>query len=560
MRAEDYLRELHEIAGDAAPGGRRFEKLKRRLCKKYGLARVPGDSEFLLNIIPRAGSGPGVAKPVRTISGVAPVSVATEPRGCPHGKCTFCPGGPGSPFGDVPQSYTGREPSIARSAAAGYDAYITVMNRLAQYVLGGHSPEKVELIVQGGTFPSHPEQYQRDFVRDCYLAMRDFGAEFYKNGALDARRFADFYELPSAPGDAGSFMRILERLRVLKSAARESLAELRDSNERERIKCVGLTIETKPDWGFAGHGRALLDLGCTRIELGVQTADDEILQKTHRGHTVADTKRSIRELRDLGYKLNFHVMPGLPGSTRESDVACFDAYFNDPEYRPDMLKIYPCLVLRGTPLYEEWKAGRFAPLSAAQAADIIVECKKRVPNYCRIMRIQRDIPTPMTEDGVERNNLRQYVSKLARERGVRCACIRCREPRGVAVPSGSIRISSDSYEASGGMEYFISAVSGEYLLGFARLRFPSAVSPPVSGSSPALLRELHVYGFSTPLGEPGETQHRGVGSLLLQTAESIARASGKDKLTVIAAAGVRGYFRKFNYRLEDPYMTKRLDR
>lgn len=551
-------RELAAAFSAAAGDRRALAKLKKSICKKFGVARIPSDSELYLRF---GGGGDFLRKPVRTFSGVAPVAVATAPRGCPHGKCTFCPGGPGSVFGNVPQSYTGHEPSISRSALAGYDSYITVLNRLAQYVMAGHSPEKVELIVQGATFPSYPADYQKEFVRGCYLALNDFSEIFYKNGSFDREGFLQFFELPSPPDDAGRLERLLERQRGLKSKNKQSFEKVRDANEYSRIRCAGLTIETKPDWGFAEHGRELLKLGCTRVELGVQTTHDDILLATHRGHDTKDTVRSVAELRDLAFKLNFHVMPGLPGATRERDAESFFAYFNNSDYRPDMLKIYPCMVMRGTALYEDWRAGAFLPISTEEAARRIVEFKKIVPAYCRIMRIQRDIPTLMTEAGVGHTNLRQMVEAAAAESGVRCRCIRCREPRGATVDWSNIIIKEEYYEASGGGEYFISAVAADTILGFVRLRLPRRSLTPEISTRAALVREIHVYGFAARDGSATGArvaQHRGLGARLLQKAEAIARASGRDRMVVISAVGVRGWFRRFGYELDGPYMSRSL--
>lgn len=556
--ANAFYNDLRDALAERKVTKRELAKLKKHFCKIHGIASVPSDRDVFLHL-PGAGAAGGIlAKPVRTFSGVAPVSVATAPLGCPHGKCTFCPGGPDSVFGNVPQSYTGREPSIARSALANYDPYVTIMNRLAQYAMAGHSPEKVEMIIQGATFPAYPELYQIDFVRGCFSALNDFSRVFYENGILNYEKFIQFFELPAAPRKDARLERIICKILELKSKNNDSLEAARDGNEHSHIKCVGLTIETKPDWGFAGHGRRMLNLGCTRVELGVQTTYDDILQKTHRGHTVNDTKRSIRELRDLAFKLNFHVMPGLPGATRAMDLAAFETYFSDPAYRPDMLKIYPCLVMRGTALYQHWKAGEFTPLTTEQAADLIVECKKIVPTYCRIMRVQRDIPTKVTSGGAGRTNLRQYVQELASERGVACRCIRCRESKGARVDATNIQISVDHYEASNGREYFISAVAGDTLLGFVRMRFPGEMLLSQITESSALIREIHVYGFSTPMGASVDLQHRGLGAQLLRTAEEIALQNAKNKMVVISAAGVRGYFRKFNYQLDGAYMSKML--
>lgn len=541
------------------PGRARLQKMKRRLCRDMHIAGVPSDAAILQKIEEPAREAVRRhlrTNAVRALSGVYVVSVATPPRGCPHGKCTFCPGGPGSPFGDVPQSYTGSEPSIARSRDTGYDAYKTVMHRLAMYVMSGHVPEKIELILQGATFPAYPEEEQRRIVRNCYWALNDFSKICYQDGRFDGPRFHSFFQLSPEAGIHPALAGRLDELRNRGDAI--PFETVRDDNEVSAVRCVGLTIETKPDHGFLTHGRKLLELGCTRIELGVQTDREDILKQTHRGHTFADTVRSARELRDLGYKLNFHVMPGLPGSTREDDIRFLHRLFTDTDLRPDMLKIYPCMVMKGTPLYEQWKRGEFAPVSSAEAAERIAAAAAATPEYCRVMRIQRDIPVTNREAGVEHNNLREHVDELLLRKGIRCRCIRCRESGARPSPE-NMSIRCTEYRAAGGHEFFIQAEAGGRISGFLRMRFPSTVVDPVRGAAPALIREMHIYGESLQIGGQGGIQHSGIGTRLLQKAETVARARGRDRMVIISAVGVRGYFRKRGYESDGPYMSRSID-
>ena len=560
-----FFEELLEWIGREHPTKDELAKRKVVLCREHGRKRIPTDIEVFLHADAQQADKvrPYLrTKPMRTGSGVAVVATMSAPFACPHGSCTYCPGGPGSPYGDTPKSYTGREPSTMRGIRHDFDPYRVIFNRLEQYVVLGQNPDKVEQIIMGGTFPAFDEAYQEEFVRRSFQAYNDFSEQFFRDGVLDLTRFKAFFELPGDVGDPGRAASIKEKVLSLKEARDASLAQEQSRNETAAIRCIGLTIETKPDWGVREHGLRMLRLGATRVELGVQTTYDEILRAVHRGHDLEDTKRSIADLRDLGFKLNFHMMPGLPTPSgerisREQDLASLREIFESPEYRPDMLKVYPCMVMPGTALEKQYEKGVFTPLSAAEAADIIVEMKRFVPEWCRIMRIQRDIPTSATTAGVERTNLRQYVSELAMERGVRCRCIRCREVGAHEVGEPSIVVRE--YEAAGGEEFFISAEADDRVLGFVRLRLPARSLHPAITATSALVRELHVYGQAVAIGaDEGRTQHRGVGRRLMERAERLAREHGRDKVLVISGVGVREYYRKLGYSLEGPYMARRV--
>ncbi|MBW2972116.1 tRNA uridine(34) 5-carboxymethylaminomethyl modification radical SAM/GNAT enzyme Elp3, partial [Candidatus Woesearchaeota archaeon] len=407
-----------------------ISRLKLKLCKKHGLKHPPTDIEILL----RADEADLPAlkkvlqtKPVRSISGVAVVAIMSRPHECPHGRCTICPGGPGSHFGDVPQSYTGREPATMRALRHNFDPYLQVFNRLEQYVAAGHIPDKVELIVMGGTFPHLEKTYQKSFIKYALKAMNDFSNMFFNKHELDVAGFKDFFELPGGVGNEKRIDSIQKKLLKLKDKPKTTLEKQQRSNETSRIRCVGMTVETRPDYGRLKHGNFALSLGATRVELGIESVFDDLLVNIERGHDVAESIRSIQELKDIGFKLNFHYMLGLPGSSPWRDLEGLKNLFENPDFRPDMLKIYPCMVLKGTKIYDVWKEGRYSPITTEQAAKIICEFKKTVPKYVRIMRIQRDIPTKQTEAGVDRTNLRQYVDELCRKQHIKCRCIRCRE-------------------------------------------------------------------------------------------------------------------------------------
>lgn len=543
----------------------RSEYLARKmaLVREHGMGHVPSDIEILTHLdnaqLARA-RRLLLTKPVRTGSGVTVIAVMTKPLPCPHGKCTYCPGGPGSFFGDVPQSYTGNEPATMRGMRAGYDAYVQIFSRLEQYIVSGHNPEKVELILMGGTFPSYAQSYQDEVTHDIYQAMDDFSEEFYANGELDFGKFKEFYGLPGSVHDADRSARVQERIRALKRSSHryaKSVAELQAENERAAIRCIGFTIETRPSHARLEHANRMLEQGCTRVELGVQTTFDDVLLKVHRDHTVADTIAAIADLRDLGFKLNFHIMLGMPLMDPARDLEAAHRLFSDPAFRPDMIKLYPCMVMPGTPLFYEHRAGRYTPYSTREAAEVIAEIKRFVPKHVRIMRIQRDIPTKVTAAGVGQTNLRQVVDAICVERNIACACIRCREVR-KRIPGEPILV-TETFEASGGREFFIAFedASGA-LLGFCRLRFPARSLRAEITPSSAIIRELHVYGTATGIGEEGVVQHTGLGRKLVEEAERIAREANKDKMLVISGVGVREYYERLGYRHDGPYMGKEL--
>lgn len=536
-------------------------KLKVELCRELKVREIPTDIELYLmapNDVAAKFRKRLQTKPNRSLSGVAPIAIMTSPAVCPHGKCRMCPGGLNSEWGDVPQSYTGAEPATMRGMRAKWDAYLQVFNRLEQYVVTGHYPDKVDLIIMGGTFPAREDEYQTNFIRDSYEAMNDFSELFYNDGELDMDKFKEFFMLPGKVGSDERTKEIQEKLLALKKET--TLIEAQKKNETAAIRCIGLTIETKPDWGLLEHGNRMLEQGCTRVELGVQSVYDKPLELIHRGHDVAVNKESVQILKDLGFKLNFHMMIGLPSVDREQDITGIRTLFTDNSYRPDMIKIYPCMVMPKTPLEQDFLKGKFEPINTPQAADIIAEGFRYVEPYCRVMRVQRDIPTYRTIAGVDKTNLRQYVDKIMDERGIVSKDIRSREVGRKNKSKEKPELKIIEYEASGGKEYFISIEAGETLVGFCRLRFPGQQLRKEITDKTALIRELHVYGSAVGIGMEDEksSQHKGHGKLLLSTAEDIAKREGKDKMVVISGVGVREYYRKFGYTYEGPYMSKKL--
>ncbi len=552
-----FYQELLQILKTKKLSQEEFAKYKKDLCKKHSVKKIPSNIQILLNAKKEDLKDIKIiTKPIRSISGVSVVAVMSAPFPCPHGKCTFCPGGPGSYYGDVPQSYTGKEPSTMRGIRNNYDAYLQVFNRLEQYVAIGRVPDKVELIIMGGTFPSYDINYQNSFVRDCYMAMNDFGKLFFPKGEFDFDAYKEFFEMPGEFENKERVERIKKKLVLMKKEL--SLEEVKKENETAKIRCVGLTEETKPDWAFLEHGNTMLNHGCTRVELGVQTVYDEVLKKTNRGHDLKDTIKSIRILKDLGFKINAHLMPGLPDVTKEKDVEGLKEIFKNPDFRPDMLKIYPCMVAPGTALYAFYKAGKFKPLTTDEAAQIIAEFKPSIPEYCRVQRINRDVPTKQWAAGVGLTNLRQYMDQKYKPK---CRCIRCREPKDHEINWKKVELVVREYEASKGKEFFISYedTSQDIILGFCRLRFPSTSLRPEITDSSALIREVHVYGQAIEIGKEGEeVQHKGLGKKLVKKAEEITKENGKNKIVIISGVGVREYYKKLGYQNDGPYVSKNL--
>ena len=562
---KEYFKEIIGILKKKKLSKQEISNLKTRLCRKYKID-IPTDIKILLSADAKDRKllKHLITKPTRTISGVAVCAIMTKPIKCPHGKCSICPGGPGSVFGDMPQSYTGKEPAARRAIRNNFDPYLQVINRLEQYIMTGHVPDKLELIIMGGTFPSFKKTYQNYFVKYALKAMNDFSKMFFRNDNLNLKKFKKFFEMPGNFQDDKRVRRIQKNLMKLKN--KTTLEKEQKTNENSKIRCVGLTIETRPDYAKLEHANYMLKLGATRVELGVQTVYDDILEKIERGHTVRDSIDATKTLKNLGFKINYHMMLGLPGSDKKKDINSFKKIFSDQSFRPDMLKIYPCMVLKGTKIYKWWKNKKYTPITTGKAVEIITKIKSFVPPYVRIMRVQRDIPTYLTEAGVDRNNLRQYVEKELKEKGIKCNCIRCREvghkliKDNIKLDSKNIKLKILEYDASNGKEFFISYedVKNNALIGFCRLRFPSQSLRKEITEKSALIRELHVFGSAISIGKKGDIQHAGYGKKLLKKAEDISRKNKKNKIVVISGIGVRNYYRKLGYKKQGPYMVKNL--
>lgn len=559
---KNYIADIISYIKREKPNKDMLSKKKIKLCSKYHLKQMPKDITILLSAplkdVKHIEQYLSI-KPTRSISGVTVVAVMTKPLKCP-GTCIYCPGGVNSFYGDTPKSYTGKEPAARRAARNHFDSYLQVFNRLEHYIVSGHVPDKVELIIMGATFPAFTKEYQEEFVYFAFKAMNDFSALFYnKKGIIDLKKFKDFYELPADVNDEQRTKNIQKKVLAFKKKNIKTINKEQLLNQDSKIKCVGLTIETRPDYANLEIGNALLKLGATRIELGIQSVYDDVLKKIKRGHTVKQSIEAISILKDLGFKLNFHIMPGLPSVDRKKDLQGLKKLFSDQNFRPDMLKIYPCMIMQGTELYKMYKQKKFKPLTTKKAATLIADFKKYIPRYVRIMRVQRDIPSNIVSAGVDKTNLRQYVTKELKRKNITCNCIRCREIKSTQITTPTLNILK--YNANNGVEFFISIddAKTDKIIGFCRLRFPAKQLRKEFTKTTAILRELHVYGETTSVGAKGKIQHKGFGKLLLKTAELICQENNYNKLLIISGIGVRNYYKNLNYKSEGVYMMKKIN-
>ena len=452
-------------------------------------------------------------KPVRTSSGVAPVTVLTKPYYCP-GECIFCP-----TYSNMPKSYVPDEPGAQRALQNEFDPFRQTDSRIRAFEAIGHSAGKVELLILGGTWSAYPRGYREWFIKRCFDAMNGVEAS--------------------------------------------SLEEAQRLNETATHRNVGLVVETRPDLVTPREIVHMRRLGVTKVQLGLQSMDDRILALNKRGHTVEDARRAMRLLRGAGFKIVVHWMANLYGATPESDYEDFRRLWDDPAIRPDELKIYPTSLLENTELYGLWLEGKYTPYDEDVLIDLIARCKTHVPPYCRINRIFRDIPTPNIVAGNKKTNLRQLVQRHMAAHGMTCRCIRCREVRHSHVDGSALRLQILPYETDINRELFLHYVTADdRIAGFLRLSLPHSpeVVPVGEIENAAMIREVHVYGPALQVGEEGEqeAQHRGLGRRLVEKAAELARAEGYRELAVIAAIGTRNYYRKLGFELRQLYMVRPL--
>ncbi len=492
----------------------------RELMKE---GKLPDDNGFL-KVLRKRG--------VRSQSGIASITVITKAHPCP-GACIYCPAEPG-----MPKSYLSNEPAVMRAILNDFDPYKQTLNRLQSLEKSGHHTDKIDVIVSGGTFSFYPHRYGADFTRGIFNALN--------------------YPMPKT--------RLLE--------------EAQELNEKAAHRLIGLSFETRPDHINEKELIRLRKLGCTKIEIGVQSLNDKVLKMNKRGHGTAETRRAIQLMRDAAFKINCHMMPGLYGSTPENDYRDFVELFDNRAYRPDWLKIYPCMVVPWSQLEKLYREGKYVPYTDEQVMDLIIKIKQIVPEYCRITRLYRDIPAPTVIGGTKVSNLRQLAQEKMRKEGLICKCIRCREVKGEKVDTKNLTLKVREMEASGGREFFISfedlgagrgsgphaaGVPHDKLASLLRLRFSSYslngkphFIKELEGA--ALIREVHTYGEQVRVSGRAEdaSQHIGLGRRMMQEAEEISIKNGYKKIAVISGIGVREYYRKLGYTLEGTYMVKSL--
>jgi len=526
---EDYESQLD---GKKPKKDLNLNTLRNNIAKKHFLSNTPPltaiinavPEHYKKYILPRL-----IAKPIRSASGIAVVAVMCKPHRCPHisytgNICVYCPGGPDSDFEYSTQSYTGYEPTSMRAIRARYDPFEQARGRVDQIKSLGHSVDKVEYIIMGGTFMSLPVSYREEFISQLHNALSGFQATNVDEAVL--------------------------------------------AGEMSSTKCVGITIETRPDYCLDQHLSDMLRYGCTRLEIGVQSLYEDVARDTNRGHTVAAVAETFKLAKDAGFKVVSHMMPDLPNVGMERDLDQFREYFENPAFRTDGLKIYPTLVIRGTGLYELWRTGRYKNYTPNALIDLVARILALVPPWTRIYRVQRDIPMPLVTSGVENGNLRELALSRMKDFGTTCRDVRTREV-GINEVKNKIRPSQvelvrRDYTANGGWETFLAYEDPkqDILIGLLRLRKCSSTHTfraELTGQPTSLVRELHVYGSAVPVHgrDPRKFQHQGYGTLLMEEAERIARDEhGSEKLSIISGVGVRSYYAKLGYWLDGPYMSK----
>ncbi len=522
----EYIKKHPQISKE------KITNIKGKFAKKYNYNGVIKNARVLeylkeaeeLEVLPIL-----KRRTTRTLSGVSVIAIMTKPLPCP-GVCVYCPGQESQPGAKVAQSYTGQEPAALRSIHNNYNPYLQVSSRIDDLEAIGHKVDKIELIIMGGTFLSADLEYQEQFIKGAYEAI------------------------------------INKKVKTLTEAKR--LAE----SSKKRL--IGLTIETRPDYCDENFVDLMLNYGTTRVELGIQTVFNDIYYLVNRGHTTKESIEAIRIAKDAGFKINAHIMPNLPGSDYDKDLETFKHLFANPDYRPDMLKIYPCLVLKGTELYNWWKEGKYLPYSTEKLVELIAKAKKELPSYVRIQRIMRDIPAPLIQAGCNKSNLRQLVQNKLKKEGASCNCIRCRE-YGISKRRQffdenlleGVKLRRLDYEASKGYEVFLSYEyeSDKVLFGYLRLRKPSNLAhrSELNNGNTMIVREVRVVGELVPTDidpvRKTQIQHRGFGKKLMKNAEKIAREDfDAKKLSVISGIGARDWFYDLGYTLDGPYVSKSL--
>ncbi|MDP1845398.1 MAG: tRNA uridine(34) 5-carboxymethylaminomethyl modification radical SAM/GNAT enzyme Elp3 [Candidatus Moranbacteria bacterium] len=507
-----------------------FDELKKEICGRFK-AMTPRNADirdFYEKIVTAKKIKRDIAfekilksKSIRTLSGVAVVAVLTKSHPC-RGKCLYCP-----TEKEMPKSYLSNEPAVMRAITVNFNPYKQVQKRLRALEINGHDIDKIELIVMGGTFSDLPKIYQYWFIKECYRATNDYPRSAKEN-------------------PLGNLV--------------SKLTNEQKRNEKAKHRIIGLALETRPDTLDAREIKFYLDLGATRVEIGVQSIYNDVLAKNRRGHTVEQTIKATKLLKDAGFKVSYHMMPGLLGSSPKKDLEMFREIFSNPAFQPDLIKIYPCVVTNNSALYNLWKKKKYKALTNKQCEKLITEIKKMIPPYVRVSRLIRDIPKTSIVAGPNISNLRQIIQN----KGVKCRCIRCREVRGNYTAKDKVALRRIDYNASDGKEIYLEYVSPDHKKLYSMLRLRIGSLPRLSlgiSERHAIIREVHTYGklLNLKSRDKKSPQHMGLGKKLIQETERIAKKEfGCEKISVIAGIGVRDYYRKLGYRLNDTYMKKML--
>ncbi|MBI4427212.1 MAG: tRNA uridine(34) 5-carboxymethylaminomethyl modification radical SAM/GNAT enzyme Elp3 [Candidatus Magasanikbacteria bacterium] len=548
-----------------------FDNSRRITCNKLGINQPPNHQllSAYQNLVKkkRTVANKRLEKlmrkaDIRTLSGVAIVTSLTKPFPCP-GKCVYCPS-----EAKMPKSYLATEPAAARAFGLKFDPYLQMKRRIEMLEQNGHPTDKIEFIVKGGSWNAYQLWYQYWFMLESFRATnRDKKC-------------------------------VSVQMSKCISNLQTALKKEQERNETARHRIIGLTLETRPDLITPETILHMREMGCTRVELGLQAPDDKILKLTKRGHTVQQFKDAMYLLRQAGFKVDLHFMPNLPGTTPKHDVEMYKQIFSDPGLKPDMVKIYPCSVIKNTELYKWYKQGKYRPYSQKKLINALIQMKLATPRYCRISRLIRDIPATDIQAGNKETNLRQVLQAEMAKHGLKCKCLRCREVGHITASlhhyiTTSPKLFVEKYETTGGVEYFLSYEDKkrQVVFAFCRLRLPFAIasdeakqssgqttglprrSPacpvgrflaPRNDSMLAFIRELHTYGQLISINNKqlainkSEIQHTGLGKKLMKEAEKIAKKNKFKKLSVIAGVGVRNYYRKLGYRKKGTYMVKSL--
>lgn len=499
-----------------------WQKIKLVWAKSLGY--IPKNSEILqayhlllekqkIKPLPKITASLIVRK-IRTLSGVAPFAVMMKPFLCP-GKCIYCPQEPG-----MPKSYLSDEPAAARAKKLNFDPFLQINSRLKQLKAIGHQPEKLQIIVIGGTFSAYPQEYKKQFLKNIFDAV---------NGKVA-----------------------------------KNISQAQEWNQKAKHRIIGLSIETRPDWLDDKELKLLRDYGVTKVQLGVQALDNKINKITQRGHNIEAVVKATDKLRNAGFKINYHFMPNLPGSNPQKDISMAKKMFSSSHFRPDTLKIYPCIVIAKTKLFSLWQKGKYQAYDDKTLINVLSEIKKTVPYYCRIDRLVRDISRKWTRAGTTSTNIRQIIKKRMDKSLEKCRCIRCREVRNQAKLNFKVKLKIQKYQAGNGQEIFLSFKDDKYLYALLRLRLPNwqKTKPlfPVLKNS-ALIRGIQVFGQQLGIGnkvKSNSPQHQQLGKQLIKKAEKLAYKAGYKKMAIISGVGVRGYYQKLGYHLQQTYMVKKV--